>query len=187
MCEQPPYSILVRAIENDVLPTCQRYGMGVIPWSPLAGGWLSGRYRHGDRACRPRAGRRCSRAATTCRCPSNQRKLEAADALAAAGRGGRDLADRDGARVRDPPPGGDRGDHRAADDGAPRVPAARGRRRALRRACSTGSTRSSRRARTSTRATAAGRTRRWRRRRAGGPRRRSPPPSAHNVRPPVHP
>src|SRR3954465_8605648 len=44
-CEQPPYSILVRAIEHDVLPTCQRYGIGVIPYSPLAGGWLSGRYR----------------------------------------------------------------------------------------------------------------------------------------------
>src|SRR6201996_6665651 len=43
--EQPPYSILVRGIENDVLPTTLRHGMGVIPWSPLAGGWLSGRYR----------------------------------------------------------------------------------------------------------------------------------------------
>ena len=42
---RPPCSILVRAIEQDVLPTCQRYGMGVIPYSPLAGGWLSGRYR----------------------------------------------------------------------------------------------------------------------------------------------
>src|SRR5262249_47329632 len=35
VCEQPPYSILVRGIEADVLPTCQRHGMGVIPWSPL--------------------------------------------------------------------------------------------------------------------------------------------------------
>src|SRR4051812_39962443 len=43
--EQPPYSMLTRAIEADVLPTCRRYGMGVIPWSPLQGGWLSGRYR----------------------------------------------------------------------------------------------------------------------------------------------
>src|SRR6201993_3988404 len=43
--EQPPYSILVRGVENDVLPTCQRHGMAVIPWSPLAGGWLTGRYR----------------------------------------------------------------------------------------------------------------------------------------------
>ncbi len=47
VCEQPPYSILVRGIEADVLPTCQRYGMGVIPWSPLAGGWLSGKWRLG--------------------------------------------------------------------------------------------------------------------------------------------
>jgi aryl-alcohol dehydrogenase-like predicted oxidoreductase len=47
VCEQPPYSILVRGIENDVLPVAQRYGMGVIPWSPLAGGYLSGRYRAG--------------------------------------------------------------------------------------------------------------------------------------------
>ena len=43
--EQPPYSIFVRGIETSVLPTCQKYGMGVIPWSPLAGGWLTGRYR----------------------------------------------------------------------------------------------------------------------------------------------
>ena len=45
--EQPPYSILVRGIEADVLPTCARHGMAVIPWSPLGGGWLSGRYRKG--------------------------------------------------------------------------------------------------------------------------------------------
>ncbi len=44
-CEQPPYSILVRGIEGSVLPTCQKYGMGVIAWSPLAGGWLTGRIR----------------------------------------------------------------------------------------------------------------------------------------------
>src|ERR1700681_60351 len=48
VCEQPPYSLLIRAVETDVLPTARRYGMGVIPWSPLAGGWLSGRYRKGD-------------------------------------------------------------------------------------------------------------------------------------------
>jgi aryl-alcohol dehydrogenase-like predicted oxidoreductase len=47
VCEQPPYSILVREIERAVLPTCQRYGIGVIPWSPLAGGYLAGRYRRG--------------------------------------------------------------------------------------------------------------------------------------------
>jgi aryl-alcohol dehydrogenase-like predicted oxidoreductase len=43
--EQPPYSIFVRGIEAEVLPTCQKYGMGVIPWSPLAAGWLTGRIR----------------------------------------------------------------------------------------------------------------------------------------------
>src|SRR5947209_1300074 len=45
VCEQPPYSMLVRGIERDVLPVCERYGMGTIVWSPLAGGWLTGRYR----------------------------------------------------------------------------------------------------------------------------------------------
>jgi aryl-alcohol dehydrogenase-like predicted oxidoreductase len=55
VCEQPPYSIFARAAEAAVLPTCQRYGMGVIPWSPLNGGWLTGRYRKG--AERPTKGR----------------------------------------------------------------------------------------------------------------------------------
>jgi aryl-alcohol dehydrogenase (NADP+) len=45
--EQPPYSILNRSIEREVLPTCQRYGMGVMAWSPLAKGMLTGRYRKG--------------------------------------------------------------------------------------------------------------------------------------------
>ncbi|WP_063041523.1 aldo/keto reductase [Nocardia pseudovaccinii] len=44
-CEQPPYSIFVRGAERDVFPTCQRYGMGAIVWSPLNGGWLTGKYR----------------------------------------------------------------------------------------------------------------------------------------------
>ena len=48
VCEQPPYSIFVRHIEWDVLPVCQHYGMGVIVWSPLAGGWLAGKYRRGE-------------------------------------------------------------------------------------------------------------------------------------------
>jgi aryl-alcohol dehydrogenase-like predicted oxidoreductase len=45
--EQPPYSILARGIETAVLPVCQRYGMGVLVWSPLASGFLTGRYRKG--------------------------------------------------------------------------------------------------------------------------------------------
>jgi aryl-alcohol dehydrogenase-like predicted oxidoreductase len=81
VCEQPPYSILVRAVETDVLPTCRRHGMGVIPWSPLAGGWLSGRYRKDqDLPASQRAERIPARYDMSL--PSNQRKLEAADALA---------------------------------------------------------------------------------------------------------
>jgi aryl-alcohol dehydrogenase-like predicted oxidoreductase len=48
LTEQPPYSILARAIEGDVLPVTQQLGMGTLTWAPLAGGWLSGRYRTGD-------------------------------------------------------------------------------------------------------------------------------------------
>jgi aryl-alcohol dehydrogenase-like predicted oxidoreductase len=43
--EQPPYSLFARRIEADVLPTCQRYGMGVVVWSPLSQGWLTGKWR----------------------------------------------------------------------------------------------------------------------------------------------
>ncbi|GAA0551745.1 aldo/keto reductase [Actinomadura livida] len=50
VCEQPQYSIFARAIETDVLPAARRHGMGVIPWSPLAGGWLTGKYRRGEQA-----------------------------------------------------------------------------------------------------------------------------------------
>ncbi len=45
--EQPQYSLLARSIEADLLPVCQRYGMGVLSWSPLAGGWLSGAFGEG--------------------------------------------------------------------------------------------------------------------------------------------
>ena len=47
VCEQPPYSILARTAEVEVLPTCSAHGMGAIVWSPLGGGWLSGKYRKG--------------------------------------------------------------------------------------------------------------------------------------------
>ena len=46
--EQPPYSILGRGIEREVLPACQKYGMGALVWSPLAKGMLTGRYRKGQ-------------------------------------------------------------------------------------------------------------------------------------------
>ena len=83
VCEQPPYSILVRGIEAEVLPTCARYGMGVIPWSPLAGGWLSGRYRKdADQQAPFSAARRRLAQRFDLSLPANQRKLEAAEALA---------------------------------------------------------------------------------------------------------
>ncbi len=81
VCEQPPYSILVREIEKDMLPTARRHNMGVIPWSPLAGGWLSGRYRIGqEMPSSQRADRLPARYDLST--PENQRKLEKADALA---------------------------------------------------------------------------------------------------------
>ena len=81
--EQPPYSILVRGVEADVLPTCGRYGMGVIPYSPLAGGWLTGRYRKGSEATGPfSAARRVLANRFDMSLEANQRKLEAAEQLA---------------------------------------------------------------------------------------------------------
>ena len=79
--EQPPYSMLVRSVEADVLPTCARHGMGVIPYSPLAGGWLSGRWRK-DTGQQPssRAGRLPERFDLSL--PANQRKLDAVEQLA---------------------------------------------------------------------------------------------------------
>jgi aryl-alcohol dehydrogenase-like predicted oxidoreductase len=83
VCEQPPYSILTRANEADVLPTCQRYGMGVIPYSPLAGGWLSGRYRKDVDVQGPMSPvRRQLADRFDMTMPVNQRKLEAAEQLA---------------------------------------------------------------------------------------------------------
>jgi aryl-alcohol dehydrogenase-like predicted oxidoreductase len=72
--EQPPYSLLVRGIERDVLPVAQTYGMGVIPWSPLAGGWLSGSFGVGKENTSRRAARLPARYDMSL--PANQRKLE---------------------------------------------------------------------------------------------------------------
>ena len=80
VCEQPPYSILVRGVETELLPTCRRHGMGVIPWSPLGGGWLSGRYRKGSEPTSHRADRIPARYDLSL--PENQRKLDAAERLA---------------------------------------------------------------------------------------------------------
>ncbi len=81
VCEQPPYSILARGIEADVLPACQDFGMGAIAWSPLAGGWLSGRWRKGAEGLTSRRSALIPQRYDLS-IPANQAKLEAADALA---------------------------------------------------------------------------------------------------------
>jgi len=79
--EQPPYSILARAVEADLLPTAERYGMGVLPWSPLNGGWLTGRFRKGqDAPDTHRAKMRASQYDLSN--PENQAKLDAVEELA---------------------------------------------------------------------------------------------------------
>ena len=87
-CEQCSYSILVRAAERDVFPVARRYGMGVIAYSPLAGGWLTGKYRLGQE---PPGGSRMERSRSMGgrfgprfdeSRPQVQRRYEAVDALA---------------------------------------------------------------------------------------------------------
>ena len=79
--EQPPYSLLVRGIEEDVLPTVRRHGMGTLTYSPLAGGWLSGRWRK-DSASTPTSSARPP-ARFDMSAPGNQRKLDAVEEVAA--------------------------------------------------------------------------------------------------------
>ncbi|GLY81263.1 aldo/keto reductase [Actinoallomurus iriomotensis] len=73
--EQPTYSILNRGIEREVLPTCQRYGMGTLVWSPLAMGLLTGRYRKG------RTNPRNARMNWVPRHLTDERKLDAVERL----------------------------------------------------------------------------------------------------------
>ena len=127
--EQPAYSMLVRRIEDDILPTCQRHGMGVLSYSPLTGGWLSGRWRKdsGQQAS-SRASRLPERFDLSQ--PANQRKLDAVEALA-------QLADDTGITLIQMAiafvlnhPGDHLGHHRTADHGAARRATRRRRRRA---------------------------------------------------------
>ncbi len=78
--EQPPYSLLVRGIEEDVLPTVQRYGMGTLTYSPLDGGWLSGRWRKNTPPAPTSTARPSARFDMTIE--ANQRKLEVVEELA---------------------------------------------------------------------------------------------------------
>jgi aryl-alcohol dehydrogenase-like predicted oxidoreductase len=80
--EQPPYSILARGIERDVLPTCDRLGLGVLVWAPLSRGWLSGKYRRGSDAASDSRARR-QRDHFDFDTPAAERKLDAVEALVA--------------------------------------------------------------------------------------------------------
>jgi aryl-alcohol dehydrogenase-like predicted oxidoreductase len=78
--EQPPYSLLVRGIELDVLPTAERHGMGILTYSPLAGGWLSGRWTADSSPTSPARQRLAARFDMSL--PENERKLKAVEQLA---------------------------------------------------------------------------------------------------------
>jgi aryl-alcohol dehydrogenase-like predicted oxidoreductase len=78
--EQPPYSILVRGIELDVLPTARRHGMGILTYSPLAGGWLSGSWSADSSPTSPARQRLAARFDMSL--SENQRKLQAVQQLA---------------------------------------------------------------------------------------------------------
>jgi aryl-alcohol dehydrogenase-like predicted oxidoreductase len=78
--EQPPYSLLVRGVELDVLPTARRHGMGILTYSPLAGGWLSGSWGADSSPTSPARQRLAARFDMSL--PDNQRKLTAVEQLA---------------------------------------------------------------------------------------------------------
>jgi len=83
--EQPPYSLFVRGVEADVLPTARRYGLGVLTWSPLNSGWLTGRIRRGERI-ELDAFRRVVAHKFDLALPGNRRKLDAVEDLLALAR-----------------------------------------------------------------------------------------------------
>jgi aryl-alcohol dehydrogenase-like predicted oxidoreductase len=78
--EQPSYSILQRGIETHVLPVTEQYGLGVLVWSPLASGWLSGAIREGQEITTNRSALMPQRFDTTI--PSNRARLDAVEQLA---------------------------------------------------------------------------------------------------------
>jgi aryl-alcohol dehydrogenase-like predicted oxidoreductase len=78
--EQPPYSLLTRGIELDVLPTAQRHDTGILTYSPLAGGWLSGSWSADSSPTSPARERLVARFDMSL--PENQCKLDAVEQLA---------------------------------------------------------------------------------------------------------
>jgi len=78
--EQPGYSILQRGVETHVLPVAEEYGLGVLVWSPLAGGWLSGAIREGHQISTNRSAHMPQRFDPTI--AANRAKLDAVEGLA---------------------------------------------------------------------------------------------------------
>ncbi|MFC8366816.1 MULTISPECIES: aldo/keto reductase [unclassified Streptomyces] len=78
--EQPSYSVLQRGVESDVLPVTEEYGMGVLVWSPLASGWLSGAVRRGKDVTTHRSAFMPERFDTAL--PANRARLDAVEQLA---------------------------------------------------------------------------------------------------------
>ena len=78
--EQPSYSILQRGIERDVLPVTEEYGLGVLAWSPLASGWLSGAIREGKELTTSRSQSLPQRFDVSI--PSNRARMDAVEKLA---------------------------------------------------------------------------------------------------------
>jgi aryl-alcohol dehydrogenase-like predicted oxidoreductase len=78
--EQPSYSILQRGVETDVLPVTEEYGLGVLAWSPLASGWLSGAVRAGQPVTTHRSAMRPQRFDTAI--PANRARMDAVEQLA---------------------------------------------------------------------------------------------------------
>jgi len=79
--EQPPYSILDRGVERDVLPVAEQFHLGIIAWSPLAGGWLTGRFRKGQDAPQTNRAKMMPDRFDLSK-PANQAKLDAVEDLA---------------------------------------------------------------------------------------------------------
>ena len=81
--EQPPYNLLDRRIENELVPLCQKYGIAILPWSPLAGGILAGRYNASNAAGQFPEGSRAQRMGSTFQERVTERGVMAAQRMAA--------------------------------------------------------------------------------------------------------
>lgn len=86
VCEQPQYSIFARSVEQAVLPACRRHDIAVIPWSPLSGGWLTGKYRRGQAVpadARYAAGNVMAQGRAVGESPESQARFDAVEQLSA--------------------------------------------------------------------------------------------------------